>query len=1118
MGFQFLSLNINHTFNLCGLIDLLRTENPELVFLQETSHTSEELSNLVGHLGYSGYTSMQDQGQPGVGVIYKDTVTILEFHVWQPGRLLFVRLENISFVNIYAPSGANKKHERNIMFSETLFRNLSVKSLLPVIVGDFNCILSAKDTTANFESKVSKPLEDLVKTLNLSDAFRKLHPDSEEYTYYQRGHAPSRLDRAYIPCHLVENLELALHKATTSDHRALVVELNIDFDHIIPERHSAYWKLNTSILQNKDFMPNFNRIWLDLLEKEQDYPSTEDWWEKACKPTFKSFCIKFSTMLARGRKGLKAFLYEALNEATLAQDFDEIKEIRARLQKIINEDALGHIIRSKDNVSDEEERASIYHLNREWKRSQKTSVSKLNVGGNIVDDSAQIETEIVNFFTNLFQGYHRSEPGSLQPKDTGQPFVPDLNLLPEFLDHVGRLEDGVADHLEQPLTFDELKEALKSCSNSKSPGLDGLPYEFYSKVVNLVGPKLVEVFNNQLNKGLMLPSFRKGVTKLLPKVLSVPCTTELRPITLLVCDYKLMSKILANRLTPLLDDVLVSNQLCGRPDTTILFGATDFLSSIDFINQKQLNGFLMGFDIFKAYDKANVQVILKVMEKMNFGPKFMSWIDILHKDISTQFILSEGLSATVQLLVSVKQGDPLAMALFLLNFEPLLARMKAEISGLRIGRCQQKNAGYVDDTSAVSTDERDIGRVAYLFDRFEQVSGTVLNKGKCKITGLGGWRGRQDWPVDWLQPVESQKIFGIHFFPTVDETIRASWEECSDKFRRCLMSWKGKPLHNLSQRTIVLKTFATSKLWYLAQVLPMPKTVLSTLERMIGAFLWRGHLERLALPELYLDRSQGGLGLPNIAAKADALFLMHLVRILKVDCPTRDHLMYWIGLSVRNLMPDLVPVLKSQFMTPYFKHAVKLITDSSLSVPVTTANLALFKTRLIYGDFNSTPPPPKVEAKFDLEWERVWTHLNSPVMSGDARNVMFLVIHNIYPNKERLHRMNLHPSGLCPACGGGEIQNNLHLFAECASVRQVFLYLKSKLVFNQIIPNLNCDNFKILMLGEKVDEKFSDFYCFMVSNYVLYVHKCLRNDKSPKVNDLKQFLINSCPKSLEISF
>ncbi len=69
---------------------------------------------------------------------------------------------------------------------------------LPLVIGDFNCVQGALDTTANFKSKVCRPLGDFLASFNLVDSFRASHPAAREYRFRRPGVVPSRLDRAYL--------------------------------------------------------------------------------------------------------------------------------------------------------------------------------------------------------------------------------------------------------------------------------------------------------------------------------------------------------------------------------------------------------------------------------------------------------------------------------------------------------------------------------------------------------------------------------------------------------------------------------------------------------------------------------------------------------------------------------------------------------------------------------------------------------------------------------------------------------------------------------------------------------------------------------------------------------
>ena len=330
--FSIISNNVNAAFNLAGIIDIIKSQNFDILLLQEVIQNTEELSILVNRHNYKAYCSLIGDERPGVGIIFKSNIICEEMLALQPGRILYARFREFSIINIYANSGNPGRLERNIMFSETLPRNLKPRNILPIIMGDFNCIINACDTTENYVQKQCIPLKDLVNLFKYKDSFNHVNPGIQEYTYHRRGVAPSRLDRAYIPEHLVGELEEAYHQATLSDHRAIVVKLNRIYSPPIQRKESPYWKLNVSILNHRDFIPGFVNVWGKLLTQEISFPSADIWWETLVKPELKRFLIQFSSMRSKERRSQKSFLFAGLDQELASGNFNEVNNIRVKLK------------------------------------------------------------------------------------------------------------------------------------------------------------------------------------------------------------------------------------------------------------------------------------------------------------------------------------------------------------------------------------------------------------------------------------------------------------------------------------------------------------------------------------------------------------------------------------------------------------------------------------------------------------------------------------------------------------------------------------------------------------------------------------------------------------------
>ena len=113
----------------------------------------------------------------------------------------------------------------------------------------------------------------------------------------------------------------------------------------------------------------------------------------------------------------------------------------------------------------------------------------------------KIEETVVNFFGALFDGHH-----NFDLVDTGVPFVPDFIYLGEFLDDLGKLSDSDREMLHVDVCFEELSEIIKKCDNNKSPGLDGLPYEFYNMVWPVIGEDFVKIIQCQLDRLKLIDS------------------------------------------------------------------------------------------------------------------------------------------------------------------------------------------------------------------------------------------------------------------------------------------------------------------------------------------------------------------------------------------------------------------------------------------------------------------------------------------------------------------------------------------------------------------------------------------------------------------------------------
>ena len=200
-----------------------------------------------------------------------------------------------------------------------------------------------------FQQKTCVQLSDLVKAKKLQDVFRHCHPNAKEFTFFRANAAPSRLDRFYLSCDMLQGVNLVEHVASLSDHCGVLAELvlqDIGDTHIKKSFHETYWKLNASILKDEDFLDNFTDVWTELKTKQGDYEDIADWWDLEAKPNIKEFCIQFSRERNLRRSDSKKFWLAYLKMVLARKDWGEVSRVKGRLENMLQEDALGYVVRS----------------------------------------------------------------------------------------------------------------------------------------------------------------------------------------------------------------------------------------------------------------------------------------------------------------------------------------------------------------------------------------------------------------------------------------------------------------------------------------------------------------------------------------------------------------------------------------------------------------------------------------------------------------------------------------------------------------------------------------------------------------------------------------------------
>ena len=524
---------------------------------------------------------------------------------------------------------------------------------------------------------------------------------------------------------------------------------------------------------------------------------------------------------------------------------------------------------------------------------------------------------------------------------------------------------------------------------------------------------------------------------------------DLRPITLLNADYKILSKLLVRRVKPILPKIIKSGQLCTIGDKNILFGVSNIISSILHVKSKRKKACILSLDFFKAYDRVFLDYLLKVMSKMNFSPTFRSWIKMLHEGAQTKFLLRK-LTAAIDVTFSIRQGDPLSMILFIIYIEPFLRFLERKLKGLQLFGLTQLVEAYCDDVNILTDSEDDILEVDTAVSKFEAMSGALLSRNrKCSIIGFGGWKERTNWPLAYVKTEKEVKIFGIYIQESYKSMLARNWSYRFKKFQNCLKSWSSRFLPSLGARVEVLNMFALSRVFYVASILPINKTMVKKFESALEKFLWNasGYLLRVAMDEVVNKRNKGGLNLISMSAMCNSLLTSQFLRLLKSsDAKSVKHVVYWIGDSLVDLLPDMTLAEHPNNVPDYFATIESMIVIGRAEDIILSGTWRRLTNKMIYMEKSKAFPVTKVEKDAGCSFSRVWQLINSPVLTSPVRDLSYLLVHNKLPVPERLFRVGIRRDPYCETCLGQQVNDCGHFFCQCSKVVLAWAEVKSKLI------------------------------------------------------------------------
>ena len=417
--------------------------------------------------------------------------------------------------------------------------------------------------------------------------------------------------------------------------------------------------------------------------------------------------------------------------------------------------------------------------------------------------------------------------------------------------------------------------------NNKSPGLDGLSTNFYKSFWPILGHELTQIFNYAFDHGHLLLTQRQGVISLFFKKGDRTQLQNWRPITLLNTDYKILTKALANRLKHTLPFLIHTDQTACIPGRTINDNLRLIQYAITYANEMNIPLALVSVDQLKAFDRVSHTFLFKTLAKFGFGPDFLRWIQLLYTDVASSVKVNGWLTTFIPLERGLRQGCVLSMPLYVLTAELLATHIRAHpnIRGLQHPSSTPTISQYADDTTLLLSDELSITNVFRTFKLYEEASGAKINLRKCKGLWSGSFRHRTDnpTPFDWTNTYLPDKLLGLYIGNT--DCTEKNVEHKINKLRTITATWRHRDL-SLKGKALVINGLLTSTLWYHAANIHFPPWAIQEIEEIIYAFLWDNKRPAINRDILALAINEGGLNIPRIAQKIQALRINTIRRLL----------------------------------------------------------------------------------------------------------------------------------------------------------------------------------------------------------------------------------------------
>lgn len=746
-------------------------------------------------------------------------------------------------------------------------------------MGDFNIALNTNECWGS--GRKSDPLADRLRTEFLMKNLIDVPPKKMAPTWDNRrsgpGYIAKRLDRFIIKASLIAQWgmpEASTGDDFTSDHRPIFLKWRI-----LGHKLGYAFKFNRIFLKDASFTSLIKQRWDELKQSERTAFTTFREKMQSLRKSTKDWIIK-------KKKSDKKALQDIMTEISIisgsasydSMPFDlkvHLHSLEKLKQALLLKEESAWRLKSRALWIKEGDHNTKFFHNFANARRNRNSIWKIEAeSGGFVYSQHDIEREATIFF----QKQYRRRPSELHD------VLWMIDRIPVMFDEAANEEFFKA------ITESEILEVIKKFQKDKSPGPDGWPIEFFQHFFDLFKHDLLGMVDATRMSGHINSALTATFIALIPKKEQSDSFADYRPIALCNILFKVISKIIAERLKPILNSFINRDQYAFLKHRNILDAVALAQESLFSVSTKNSDAAVFKIDLAKAFDCVDWGFLRILLAKIGLKSQAINWVMACVENVQYSVIINGTPLPPFRAERGLRQGCPLSPLLFILVMDTLSTQINHAVAEHRcvpLKICKNiylSHNLFVDDILIFAMLCKSSWLcISGIFQKLQSAVGLVINTTKSTLYHNDTNVGLAQWIAD-LFGVQMASIQGgfkyLGFFLKPKAYSIQDWAWLVDRFYQKISRWELRFL-SLAGRLILVQSVLSQLAVYWAHLFSLPAAIIRKLSALSANFLWggRSHYSKLHLANLDLiskPKKSGGWGLLHQRSFGRALLCISL--------------------------------------------------------------------------------------------------------------------------------------------------------------------------------------------------------------------------------------------------